>query len=143
MRPPSVLLDFMFTVSVRQVWTVKDGAAAKATVVTAISKAPGQGLHSPVLTHGRLPVVDGLVTSFDSIGMVRLLGPHRARPLSHAMPWTNRMCHALGALQVRLAHFGLAPLITACKQSGTCAKFRELFLAGDRKYVADTLRRAR
>lgn len=95
------------------VWTVKDGAAAKATVVTAISKAPGQGLHSPVLTHGRLPVVDGLVTSFDSIGMVRL------------------------------AHFGLAPLITACKQSGTCAKFRELFLAGDRKYVADTLRRAR
>jgi hypothetical protein len=88
------------------VWTIKVGAPAKATVITAISKAPGQGLHSPVLTHGRLPVVDGLVTAFDSID------------------------------KVRLAQFGLAPLIAACKKSGTCAKFRELFLAGDGKYVA-------
>merc|ERR1711935_2218 len=53
-----------------------------------------------------LPVVDGLVTAFDSID------------------------------KVRLAQFGLAPLIAACKKSGTCAKFRELFLAGDGKYVA-------
>lgn len=88
------------------VWAIKNGAAAKSTVITAISRAPGQGLHSPVLTHGRLPVVDGLVTSFDSID------------------------------KVRLAQFGLAPLIAACKKSGTCAKFRELFLAGDGKYVA-------
>ena len=88
------------------VWTIKDGAATKSTAITAISKAPGQGLHSPVLTHGRLPVVDGLVTSFDSID------------------------------KVRLAQFGLASLIAACKKSGTCTKFRELFLAGDGKYVA-------
>ena len=88
------------------VWTVKDDAATKSTAITAISKAPGQGLHSPVLTHGRLPVVDGLVTSFDSID------------------------------KVRLAQFGLASLIAACKKSGTCTKFRELFLAGDGKYVA-------
>lgn len=32
-------------------WTVKDGAVA-ATAITAISKANGRGLHSPVLTHG-------------------------------------------------------------------------------------------
>ena len=88
------------------VWTIEEGAAAKATVITAISKEPGLGLHSPVLTHGLFPVVDGLVTSFDSID------------------------------KVRLAQFGLAPLIAACKKSGTCAKFPELFLAGDGKYVA-------
>jgi hypothetical protein len=93
-------------------WAVKDGAAATATTITAITKANGQGLHSPVLTHGGFPVVDGLVTSFDSIE------------------------------KVELAKFGLAPLLAACKATGTCAKFRELFLAGDREYV-EALRRRR
>ena len=92
-------------------WAVKDGAAA-ATIITAISKANGRGLHSPVLTHGGFPVVDGLITAFDSID------------------------------KVELAKFGLAPLLTACKMTGTCAKFRELFLAGDREYV-EALRRRR
>jgi hypothetical protein len=88
------------------VWTIKAGAAAKATAITAISKAPGRGLHSPVLTHGRFPVVDGLVTAFDSID------------------------------KVRLAQFGLAPLLATCKALGTCDKFRALFLANDEEYVA-------
>ena len=86
-------------------WAIKDGAPVQ-TTVTAISKMPGEGLHSPVLTHGRFPVVDGLVTSFDSID------------------------------KVHLAKYGLAPLIAACKKTGTCAKLRELFHAADGKYVA-------
>ena len=87
-----------------KVWAVVAGKAV-ATTVTATSKAHAKGLHSPVLTHGGFPVVDGLVTSFDSIE------------------------------KVRLATFGLAPLLAACKATKSCDKFKELFLAGDRKYV--------
>ena len=47
-------------------WAVKDGKAV-ATTVTATSKAHAKGLHSPVLTHGGFPIVDGLVTSFDTM----------------------------------------------------------------------------
>ena len=94
-----------------KVWAVVAGKAV-ATAVTAISTAHDKGLHSPVLTHGGFPVVDGLVTSFDSIE------------------------------KVRLATFGLAPLLAACKATRSCDKFKELFLAGDRKYV-EALRRRR
>jgi len=78
---------------------------ATSTSVTAISKSQGHGLHSPVLTRGGFPVVDGVVTSFDSIE------------------------------KVTLAKHGLEPLITACKATNMCEQFRALFLAGDRKYV--------
>ena len=87
------------------VWAVEDGATAASVIVATISKAQGAGLHSPVLTNGGFPIVDGIVTAFDSIETVSL------------------------------ARVGLAPLIAACKSSGTCAKFRELFLASDRQYV--------
>ena len=56
-----------------------------------------------MLTHGRLPVVDGVVTSFDSID------------------------------KVKLAKYGLAPLITACKKSGTCTKLREALPCSERQ----------
>ena len=92
-------------------WAVKDGKAV-ATTVTATSKAHAKGLHSPVLTHGGFPVVDGLVTSFDTIE------------------------------KVTLAKHGRAPLLAACKGTATCGAFKELFLAGDRKYV-EALRRRR
>ena len=84
-----------------QVFTTKGGKAA-GTTVTSIAKTSGQGLHSPVLTHGSFPVVDNFVTSFDSSG------------------------------KMKLAKYGLAPLLKACKASGTCAKFRELFLSGEK-----------
>lgn len=86
------------------VWAVKEGVAV-ATRVTAISKALGKGLHSPVLLRGGFPVVDGLVTAFDSID------------------------------KVFLAQHGLASLLAACKASGTCDNFKQLFLAGDHAYV--------
>jgi hypothetical protein len=94
-----------------KVWTVVAGKAV-ATTVTAIAKAHAKGLHSPVLTNGGFPIVDGVVTSFDSIE------------------------------KVRLAKFGLGPLIATCKASGTCDAFKELFLAGDRKYVEALRRRS-
>ena len=92
-------------------WAVKGGKAS-ATTVTAIAKAHAKGLHSPVLLYGGFPVVDGLVTSFDSIE------------------------------KVELAKVALGPLLSACKVTKSCDKFKELFLAGDRKYV-EALRRRR
>ena len=92
-------------------WAVKDGKAV-ATTVTTVSKAHSNGLHSPVLTHGGFPIVDGVVTAFDSIE------------------------------KVALAKHGLAPLLAACKATKTCDEFKEMFLAGDRKYV-EALRRRR
>ena len=87
------------------VWAVKDGKTVAATV-TAISKTASKGHHSPVLTGGSFPVVDGVVTSFGNI-------------------------HA-----VTMAKFGLKGLVEACKASGTCGTFRKLFLGDDRKYIA-------
>ena len=59
----------------------------------------------PSQTGGGFPVVDGLVTSFDSID------------------------------KVTLAKYGLSSLIKACKATGTCNKFRETFLGEDPKYI--------
>jgi hypothetical protein len=89
-----------------KVWTVVAGKAV-ATTVTAIAKAHAKGLHSPVLTNGGFPIVDGVVTSFDSID------------------------------KVTLAKHGLAPLLKACKATGTCETFRDMFLSTeDRHYIA-------
>lgn len=48
------------------------------------------GLHSPVLSHGAYPVVDGVVTAFDAIG------------------------------KLKLAQYALPALIAACKATATC-----------------------
>ena len=63
------------------------------------------GLHSPVCTHGGHPIVDGLVTSFDT------------------------------ALKVRAAAAGLPSLLAACKATGTCDALRTTFLSSKRRYV--------
>jgi len=88
-------------------WAVKDGAATATTVTAKTSSVKATGLHSPVLVNGGFPVVDGVVTSFDSIE------------------------------KVTLAKYGLAPLLQACKATGTCKSLREMFLsADDRRYIA-------
>jgi hypothetical protein len=86
-------------------WVTVQGHGAAATVVTAKSYTAAKGLHSPVLTHGGFPVVDGIVTAFDSIE------------------------------KVTLAKHGLAPLVAACKATGTCENFRHTFFGDDVKYV--------
>ena len=80
------------------------GAAVGTTVVGKAS-TKARGLHSPVLTHGGFPIVDGVVTSFDSIE------------------------------KVTLARHGLSPLLSACKATGTCEKFRDMFLHEALEYV--------
>lgn len=55
------------------VWVAAPGAtAASARRVAHVAAELGQGLHNPLLTHGGFPVVDGVVTSFNSIEVVRL-----------------------------------------------------------------------
>jgi archaellum component FlaG (FlaF/FlaG flagellin family) len=90
-----------------KMWAVKDGKATATTVTTKTAFVKATGLHSPVLTNGGFPVVDGFVTSFDSID------------------------------KVTLAKHGLAPLLKACKATGTCENFRDMFFsADDRAYIA-------
>ena len=86
------------------VWAVHAGAAVGTTVVAKASTT-AHGLHSPVLTHGGFPIVDGVVTSFDSIE------------------------------KVTLAKHGLSPLLSACKATGMCDKFRDMFLHEVLEYV--------
>ena len=47
-------------------------AAVRATQVKKIGTAIKPGLHSPVLSHGAMPIVNGVVTSFDTMEIVRL-----------------------------------------------------------------------
>ena len=51
---------------------VSASAAVSATQVKEIGTATKPGLHSPVLSHGTMPIVNGVVTSFDALHNVRL-----------------------------------------------------------------------
>ena len=57
-----------------QIWLAAPSGAAVGAAVTKITKVAKQGLHSPVLTNGNFPVVDSVVTSFDSIRKVTAAG---------------------------------------------------------------------
>lgn len=46
--------------------------AVRAEAVVSKATAVGKGHHSPVLTHGTFPVVDGIVTAFDSLEKMTL-----------------------------------------------------------------------
>ena len=54
------------------VWAVVRGGfpfkKTVATTVTSIATTEGKGLHSPVLTQGGFPVVNGIITAFDFSG---------------------------------------------------------------------------
>jgi len=80
-----------------KVWVVS-GASVVAQEVTKLTKVVAKGLYSPVLAHGSFPVVNGVVTSFDSIG------------------------------KVTLASYGLAPLLQACNATNTCGLLRYALL---------------
>ena len=51
---------------------VSASAAVRSTQVMKIGTAIKPGLHSPVLSHGTMPIVNGVVTSFDELHNVRL-----------------------------------------------------------------------
>ena len=88
------------------IWTVAPGdKPAKASAVTAKSSTTAKGLHSPVMTHGGFPIVDGVVTSFDDTATVSLA----ATTLKYLLP--------------------------LCKATGSCGLFRRTFLHADRQYI--------
>jgi len=77
------------------VWRLSaEGGVATKAKVTEVALAIDRGLHSPVLTNGAYPIVDGVVTSFDS------------------------------TFGVTLAHVGLEYLEMLLKATGTGALFR-------------------
>ena len=51
---------------------VSMAGAVRATTIADIGAAIKPGLHSPVLLHGTMPIVDGMATSFDALYKVRL-----------------------------------------------------------------------
>lgn len=71
-------------------WTSVNGTRASPVRVSSVrSGVDAVGLHSPVLSNGDHPVVDGVVTSFDRIAVVRL-----ARTVG--LGWVEALCHAVG-----------------------------------------------
>jgi len=86
-----------------------EGDAIAPRAVVALGMAIKSGLHSPVLTGGSFPVVDGLVTSFDAFE------------------------------GVTLARIGLQHLTTLCKATGTCPLLRSAFIGTEHKYIGQPL----
>eukprot|EP00900_Chrysochromulina_parva_P027977 jgi/Chrpa1/9813/Chrysochromulina_OHIO_Genome00017588-RA len=76
-------------------------AAVHATQVKKIGSVTKSGLHSPVLTHGAMPIVNGVVTSFDSMEIVRLAT--YGLPLLEATGLTNTFRDAVLAQRKYIA----------------------------------------
>ena len=55
-------------------WLASTTGAAVPSAVTKMEKVSNKGLHSPVMTNGHFPLIDGIVTAFDSIGTVTAAG---------------------------------------------------------------------
>jgi hypothetical protein len=55
-------------------WLSSTTGAAMPSAVTRMATASKKGLHSPVMTNGHFPLIDGIVTAFDSIGTVTAAG---------------------------------------------------------------------
>ena len=83
------------------VWVVRSGATVATTVTSKTERVRAKGLHSPVLTGGGFPVVDGIVTSFDSYKVVTL------------------------------AKYTGPAIIAACKAAGTCENIRSALSSTD------------
>lgn len=63
-----------------------NGAALVAQPLLSKGLAIDRGLFSPLLTHGSFPIVDGVATSFNALGMVKLN--------SYALPFLLPLCKA-------------------------------------------------
>ncbi|KAL1525959.1 hypothetical protein AB1Y20_020785 [Prymnesium parvum] len=71
------------------VWTVSSSDYnGVATPIVEIKSNYARGLHSPVLVHGGFPIVQGVVTSFDSIRMVKIA--------SYFVPLWHKLCSWTG-----------------------------------------------
>ena len=70
----------------------KIGGAAAPAVVTKVGAAAGVGVHNPLMKHGGYPLVDGVVTAFESVGVVKLA--------SLTVPLAEALCEATGTCAV-------------------------------------------
>ena len=73
------------------VWVGGGGAAAPA-VVTKVGAAAGVGVHNPLMKRGGFPLVDGVVTAFESVGTVQLA--------ALAVPLIEAGCEGTGTCDV-------------------------------------------
>lgn len=69
------------------VWTVSNGAVVSQTIAR-VELTIEKGLHNPLLTRGGFPVVNGIVTSFNTLDVVVLD--------SYAVPFLVPLCKATG-----------------------------------------------
>jgi len=94
---PSRALKLARDVSVGDtVWAVKADAPARLVPqrVAAIDVTFGAGLHSPVLKHGSMPIINGVATSSNHAAIVALA--------SVAVPLLEPMCEATGTCAILL-----------------------------------------
>ena len=68
-------------------WLAGDQTAAPA-VVTKVGATVAVGVHNPLMKHGGFPVVDGVVTAFESIAVVKFA--------SATVPIAEALCEATG-----------------------------------------------
>jgi hypothetical protein len=70
-------------------WLSSTTGAAMPSAVTKMATASTKGLHSPVMTNGHFPLIDGIVTAFDSIVTVTAAGygirAHWDRPIAYSI----------------------------------------------------------
>jgi hypothetical protein len=105
--------------------TVPGSGLVRATTIAKIGSAIKPGLHSPVLLHGTMPIVNGVATSFDAL--------HNVRLASYGLPcMQDVLTTAPCPSQVRLASYGL-PLLEA---AGLTATFRDAVLGAHRKHIS-------
>lgn len=70
------------------VWLAAADGRPTAQTISHISLTVQDGLFNPLLTHGSMPIVDGFVTSFNSMEVVRMD--------SIAVPWLESVCSSTG-----------------------------------------------
>jgi len=73
------------------VWLAAAAAAAPA-VVTKLGSVAATGVHNPVMKHGGFPVVDGVVTAFERLAVVKFA--------SYTVPIAEALCEATGTCAV-------------------------------------------
>ena len=67
-------------------------AAATPQVVTKVGSVYGAGVHNPLMKHGGFPVVDGVVTAFERLAVVKFA--------SLTVPLAEAVCGATGTCAV-------------------------------------------
>ena len=71
------------------VWLASKDKPPAPAAVTQVGASVAVGVHNPLAKRGGFPVVDGVVTAFDSVGVVKFA--------SLTVPLAEALCEAIGA----------------------------------------------